>query len=89
MSGDSAKDSALIGQFGVGFYSAFIVAQSGSSPEGRGCLLDEAVLWESDGQTGSVYKPQKGERDEVTLHLRSATILTVKNLMMIYSLIGS
>ena len=63
LSGDSAKDSALIGQFGVGFYSAFIVAEKVAVHTRRaGLSQDEAVLWESDGQTGfsvQVFKRQK------------------------------
>jgi len=75
LSGDSAKDSALIGQFGVGFYSAFIVAQKVVVHTRRaGLSPDEAVLWESDGQTGfSVQAVKKESRGtQVTLHLRSA-----------------
>ena len=75
LSGDSAKDSALIGQFGVGFYSAFIVAEKVVVHTRRaGLSQDEAVLWESDGQTGfSVQAAKKESRGtEVTLHLRSA-----------------
>ena len=75
LSGDSAKDSALIGQFGVGFYSAFIVAEKVVVHTRRaGLSYDEAVLWESDGQTGFSVQAAKKERrgTEVTLHLRSA-----------------
>ena len=75
LSGDSAKDSALIGQFGVGFYSAFIVAEKVVVHTRRaGLSQDEAVLWESDGQTGFSVQATKKERrgTEVTLHLRSA-----------------
>ena len=50
LSGDSAKDSALIGQFGVGFYSSFIVAQHVTVITRRaGVAADQAVRWESDG----------------------------------------
>ena len=53
LSGDSAKDSALIGQFGVGFYSAFIVAEKVVVHTRRAGLAPEhAVVWESDGQSG-------------------------------------
>ena len=73
LSGDSAKDSALIGQFGVGFYSSFIVANRVVVVSRRaGLAADEAVRWESDG-TGdfSVEALERAERGtEVTLYLR-------------------
>jgi molecular chaperone HtpG len=73
LTGDQQKDASLIGQFGVGFYSSFVVAdkvtlttrRAGQSPE-------EGVSWESDGQgeytLETVEKPGRGT--EVTLHLR-------------------
>ncbi len=73
LSGDSAKDSALIGQFGVGFYSSFIVANRVVVVSRRaGLAADQAVRWESDG-TGdfSVEALERAERGtEVTLYLR-------------------
>jgi molecular chaperone HtpG len=70
LSGDAAKDAQLIGQFGVGFYSAFIVADKVTVLTRR--TGEEAVRWESDGE-GS-YEIQTGEKSdrgtEVTLHLR-------------------
>lgn len=73
LSGDSAKDSALIGQFGVGFYSSFIVANKVTVVSRRaGLAADQAVRWESDG-TGdfSVEALERAERGtEVTLYLR-------------------
>ncbi len=73
LSGDSAKDSALIGQFGVGFYSSFIVADKVTVLTRRaGLKADQGVLWESDG-TGdfSVESFERKERGtEITLHLR-------------------
>jgi molecular chaperone HtpG len=75
LSGDSAKDSALIGQFGVGFYSSFIVANKVTVISRRaGLSASEAVRWESDG-TGdfsveSIEHAQRGT--EITLHLREA-----------------
>ena len=75
LSGDSAKDSALIGQFGVGFYSAFIVAEKVVVHTRRAGLAPEhAVVWESDGQSGfSIQNKEKESRGtEVTLHLRNA-----------------
>ncbi len=50
LSGDQAKDSQLIGQFGVGFYSAFIVADKVTViSRSATAKADEAVCWESDG----------------------------------------
>ena len=73
LTGDQSKDSHLIGQFGVGFYSAFIVADKVSLISRRaGLEKDQAVRWESDG-TGS-YTIEDIERDkrgtEVILHLK-------------------
>ncbi len=51
LTGDSAKDSQLIGQFGVGFYSAFIVADKVVVRTRRaGLEKDQGVCWESDGK---------------------------------------
>lgn len=73
LSGDQQKDAQLIGQFGVGFYSSFIVAQrvevhtrkAGSPPEG-------GVLWESRGESEfsieARAKPSRGT--SITLYLR-------------------
>jgi molecular chaperone HtpG len=70
LSGDSAKDAQLIGQFGVGFYSAFIVADKVTVLTKR--TDSEAVRWESDGE--GQYQIQRGEKadrgTEVILHLR-------------------
>ena len=73
LSGDQAKDSQLIGQFGVGFYSAFIVADKVTLTTRRaGMQPDEGVRWESTGE-GS-YTIENIERDqrgtEIVLHLR-------------------
>lgn len=73
LTGDQSKDSHLIGQFGVGFYSAFIVADKVSLISRRaGLEKGQAVRWESDG-TGS-YTIEDIERDkrgtEVILHLK-------------------
>ncbi|MGY4677380.1 molecular chaperone HtpG [Pasteurella sp. P03HT] len=70
---DQAKDSQLIGQFGVGFYSAFIVADKVSvKTRAAGESADKAVLWESAGEGEySVADIEKKERGtEITLHLR-------------------
>ncbi len=74
LSGDEAKDAQLIGQFGVGFYSSFIVADRVSVVSRRaGLPVNEAVLWESDGSGEfSVETVDKVERGTaVTLHLRA------------------
>lgn len=73
LSGDQQKDSQLIGQFGVGFYSSFIVAErvevhtrrAGSAPE-------TGVLWESHGESEfSVAEKEKpGRGTSITLFLR-------------------
>jgi molecular chaperone HtpG len=75
LTGDQAKDAHLIGQFGVGFYSSFIVADRVTLATRRAGLTKEhAVRWESDG-TGE-YTLETVEREargtEVTLHLREA-----------------
>ncbi len=73
LTGDQSKDSHLIGQFGVGFYSAFIVADKVTLNTRRaGLEKDQAVQWESEG-TGS-YTLEETEKDtrgtEVILHLK-------------------
>jgi len=73
MTGDQAKDSQMIGQFGVGFYSSFIVADKVTLETRRaGAAADEAVLWESDGEGSfSLETIEKSERGtKVTLHLK-------------------
>lgn len=74
MTGDEKKDASLIGQFGVGFYSAFIVADSVSVETRRAGLgADQGVRWESDGQgeftVETIERQQRGTR--VTLRLKS------------------
>ncbi len=73
LSGDSAKDAKLIGQFGVGFYSAFIVADRVTVTTRRAGLGPEhGVRWESDGKGEySVETIERAKRGtEVVLHLR-------------------
>lgn len=73
LSGDSAKDSQLIGQFGVGFYSAFIVAKRVEVfTRAAGHNADEGVKWESEGEGNfSVETITKAERGtKIVLHLR-------------------
>jgi molecular chaperone HtpG len=73
LTGDQSKDSHLIGQFGVGFYSSFIVADKVTLRTRRAGLdKNQAVQWESEG-TGS-YTLEETEKDnrgtEVILHLK-------------------
>jgi molecular chaperone HtpG len=73
MSGDQAKDAQMIGQFGVGFYSSFIVADKVTLETRRaGASADEAVRWESDGEGSfeleNIEKQTRGTR--VILHLK-------------------
>lgn len=73
LTGDGQKDAQLIGQFGVGFYSAFIVAKKVSVLSRRaGVAETEAVMWESEGEgdftVATVEKADRGT--SVTLYLR-------------------
>lgn len=73
LSGDQKKDAALIGQFGVGFYSAFIVADKVSLTTRRAGLTPQhGVRWESAGEGDftleTVEKPGRGT--EIVLHLK-------------------
>ena len=73
LSGDQSKDSQMIGQFGVGFYSAFIVAdQVTVRTRAAGLGKDEAVEWQSAGDGEFTIAPiSKEDRGtEITLHLR-------------------
>lgn len=73
LTGDHQKDAQLIGQFGVGFYSSFIVASKVSVLTRRAGLSEtDAVLWESDGQGEfSIASVEKAERGtSITLTLR-------------------
>ena len=70
---DQAKDSQLIGQFGVGFYSAFIVADKVTvKTRASGEATDKGVLWESAGEgeysVADIEKKSRGT--DVILHLR-------------------
>ncbi|MCO8311590.1 molecular chaperone HtpG [Pseudomonas mandelii] len=75
LSGDQKKDSHLIGQFGVGFYSAFIVADKVDVFSRRaGLAASEGVHWSSKGEgefeISTVEKADRGTR--IVLHLKSA-----------------
>ncbi|MGR9045103.1 MAG: molecular chaperone HtpG [Gammaproteobacteria bacterium] len=74
LTGDQAKDSELIGQFGVGFYSAFIVADKVTLRTRKaGAAAEEGVLWESSGEgeytLESIEKKNRGT--EIVLHLKA------------------
>ncbi|MGE8069220.1 molecular chaperone HtpG [Pseudomonas sp. NPDC089569] len=74
LSGDQKKDSHLIGQFGVGFYSAFIVADKVDVFSRRaGCPASEGVHWSSKGEgefeVATIDKADRGTR--IVLHLKS------------------
>ena len=73
LTGDQRKDATLIGQFGVGFYSAFIVADRVELTTRRaGLAADEAVRWSSDGRgqytLEAAERPARGTT--IVLHLR-------------------
>jgi molecular chaperone HtpG len=77
LSGDQRKDAALIGQFGVGFYSAFVVADRITLTTRRaGLAAADAVRWESDGRGEYTLEPaddpdrHPGRGTQVVLHLR-------------------
>lgn len=77
LSGDAAKDSQLIGQFGVGFYSAFIVAAKVDVYTRRaGLPAEEGVLWSSEGEgeftLAQIDKPERGTR--IVLHLKDDAV---------------
>ncbi|MFO1403083.1 MAG: molecular chaperone HtpG [Azonexus sp.] len=73
LTGDQAKDAHLIGQFGVGFYSSFIVADKVTVVSRRaGLPADQAVKWESGGEGDYTVEvvEKAGRGTDVTLHLR-------------------
>src|SRR5205085_6109825 len=73
LSGEQAQDANLIGQFGVGFYSSFIVADHVTLTTRRaGLPASEGVRWESAGEGDytieRIERPQRGT--EIVLHIR-------------------
>ena len=73
LSGDAKKDANLIGQFGVGFYSAFIVADEVAVETRRaGSAANEAVRWVSKGDgefsIENIDMPERGTK--ITLHIK-------------------
>ena len=93
LTGDQKKDSQLIGQFGVGFYSAFIVAGKVEVRTRKaGEAADQGVYWSSEGEgeftVEAIDKAKRGT--EITLHLRDeeeefADSFRIKNLIKKYS----
>ncbi len=93
LTGEQSKDSNLIGQFGVGFYSAFIVADRVTVLSRKaGAGVDEAVQWSSEGKgeftLESIKKESRGT--EIILHLKEEeneflNNWTLKNLITKYS----
>ena len=73
LSGDQQKDAAMIGQFGVGFYSGFIIADKITVESRRaGLASDQAVRWESEGAGDFSIEDitQDARGTSITLHLR-------------------
>ena len=73
LTGERAKDSQLIGQFGVGFYSAFIVADKVCVKSRRaGLAPEEGIVWESSGEGEfSIAQDTKASRGtQIILHLK-------------------
>jgi molecular chaperone HtpG len=93
LSGDEKKDSKLIGQFGVGFYSSFIVADKVEVKTRRaGAPASEGVHWESKGDGEFTIEQTEREQrgTEITLHLKSdatefADGFRLRNLVKKYS----
>lgn len=75
LSGDMKKDSQLIGQFGVGFYSAFMVADK-VEVLSKKALDEKAFLWSSDASSYDIKEAQKDEfGTTITLHLKDEEFL--------------
>ncbi|MBK1993827.1 molecular chaperone HtpG, partial [Campylobacter novaezeelandiae] len=75
LSGDAKKDSQLIGQFGVGFYSAFMVAEK-IEVLSKKALDDKAYLWTSDAKGYEIEEVNKQEQGTIiTLYLKDDEFL--------------
>jgi len=93
LSGDQQKDAALIGQFGVGFYSAFIVAERVTVESRRaGMPADAGVRWESDGSgefsVETIERTQRGTSVILTLREDEEELLSqwrIKSILQKYS----
>lgn len=75
MTGDAQKDSQLIGQFGVGFYSAFIVADKVTVlSRSANATADEGVCWESTGEgtftSENIHREKRGT--DIILHIKDS-----------------
>ena len=73
LTGESAKDSQLIGQFGVGFYSAYIVANKVTVKSRRaGLAPEDGIVWESNGEGEFTigHEKKKDRGTEVILHMK-------------------
>lgn len=88
LSGDAAKDSNLIGQFGVGFYSAFMVADK-IEVISKKALENESYLWSSDATSYVIDSAQKDSHGTtITLFLKNEDFLDsyrVENIITKYS----
>ena len=74
LTGEQAKDSQLIGQFGVGFYSAFIIADKVTVKSRRaGLKPEEGIVWQSkgDGEFTIGYENKSSRGTEIILHLKT------------------
>jgi molecular chaperone HtpG len=93
LTGDQAKDSQMIGQFGVGFYSSFIVADKVTlTTRKAGDDAANGVRWESDAQSGYELETveKAGRGTEITLHLKEeekefASDYRLRNIIKTYS----
>lgn len=93
LTGDQKKDSQLIGRFGVGFYSSFIVADEVEVLTRKaGTGADEATLWKSSGEADySIVAAKKAERGtRIVLHLKKdekefAESFRLRNIVKKYS----
>ena len=77
LSGERANDAKLIGQFGVGFYSGFVVADRITVTTRRAGLgAEHGVRWESDGEGSYAVETvdKAGRGTEVTVHLRDGEV---------------
>lgn len=88
LSGDAKKDSNLIGQFGVGFYSAFMVADK-IEVLTKKPLSDEAFSWKSDASDYTIEKAEKADfGTQITLYLKDDEFLDsyrLENIIKKYS----